>query len=40
MRLLWSVEKKEMDTQNIPFQEDDKESYVRDIMHRIVAQSC
>ena len=37
MRLLWAVEKTAMDSRNILFQDEDKATYVCDMMHRIVA---
>lgn len=37
MRLLWAVEKTAMDARNILFQEEDKATYVRDMMRRIAA---
>lgn len=37
MRLLWGVEKAEMSARNILFQGEDKETYVRDMMYRIIA---
>ncbi|NUB43841.1 DEAD/DEAH box helicase family protein [Fertoebacter nigrum] len=37
MRLLWSVDKIEMGARNILFQEEDKPTYVSEMMHRIVA---
>ena len=39
MRLLWAVEKTAMDARNILFQEEDKTTYVRDMMHRIAASA-
>lgn len=35
MRLLWAVEKPEMDSRNILFQDEDKAIYVRQMMQRI-----
>jgi len=37
MRLLWAVEKKTMDARNILFQDEDKATYVGDMMRRIAA---
>jgi len=37
MRLLWAVEKTAMDSRNILFQEEDKATYVREMMDRIAA---
>ena len=37
MRLLWAVDKTAMDARNILFQEEDKATYVREMMERIVA---
>lgn len=37
MRLLWTVDKPAMEARNILFQEEDKATYVRDMMSRIVA---
>ena len=37
MRLLWAVEKTAMDSRNILFQEEDKETYVSEMMDRIAA---
>ena len=37
MRLLWAVDKAAMDARNILFQEEDKATYVREMMERIVA---
>jgi hypothetical protein len=37
MRLLWAVEKTAMESRNILFQDEDKATYVRDMMQRIVA---
>jgi hypothetical protein len=37
MRLLWAVDKPAMDARNILFQDEDKATYVSDMMHRIVA---
>jgi hypothetical protein len=36
MRLIWAVDKSAMDARNILFQEEDKPTYVRDMMSRIV----
>jgi hypothetical protein len=36
MRLLWTVEKPAMDTRNILFQHEDKATYIRNMMYRIV----
>jgi hypothetical protein len=37
MRLLWAVDKAAMDARNILFQDEDKATYVREMMERIVA---
>jgi hypothetical protein len=37
MRLLWAVDKVAMDARNILFQDEDKATYVREMMERIVA---
>jgi hypothetical protein len=37
MRLLWAVEKPAMDSRNILFQDEDKETYVGDLMRRVAA---
>ena len=37
MRLLWAIEKTAMDSRNILFQEEDNATYIRNMMHRIVA---
>ena len=39
MRLLWGIEKKAMDARNILFQDEDKATYVSDMMERIVASA-
>jgi hypothetical protein len=39
MRLLWAVEKSEMKLRNILFQEEDKASYVGDMMSMIIASA-
>jgi hypothetical protein len=39
MRLLWGVEKAAMDSRNIFFQDEDKSSYVREMIDRIAASS-
>ncbi len=39
MRRLWSVEKSAMDSRNILFQDEDKATYIRDMMHRIVGSN-
>ncbi|RWD83383.1 MAG: DEAD/DEAH box helicase [Mesorhizobium sp.] len=37
MRLLWAVDKSAMDARNILFQDEDKVTYVQNLMHRIVS---
>jgi hypothetical protein len=37
MRLLWAVDKKAMDARNILFQEEDKATYLQNLVHRIVS---
>jgi hypothetical protein len=37
MRLLWAVEKTAMNSRNILFQDEDKATYIRDMMDRIVS---
>jgi hypothetical protein len=39
MRLLWAVEKMAMDSRNILFQDEDKSSYVREMIDRIMASA-
>jgi hypothetical protein len=39
MRLLWAVEKPEMDSRNILFQDEDKAIYVREMMRRIATSA-
>jgi hypothetical protein len=39
MRLLWAVEKAEMDSRNILFQDEDKAIYVRQMMERIATSA-
>lgn len=36
MRMLWSVEKSDMETRNILFQDEDKSDYVKTMMQRVV----
>jgi hypothetical protein len=37
MRLLWAVEKQAMEVRNILFQDEDKDTYVRTMLERVVA---
>jgi hypothetical protein len=39
MRLLWAVEKTAMDSRNILFQDEDKETYVGDMMRRVATST-
>ena len=39
MRLLWAVDKPAMEARNILFQEEDKATYVADLMHRMALAS-
>ena len=36
MRLLWAVEKSDMDSRNILFQDEDKSTYIREMIDRIL----
>ncbi len=40
MQLLWNMEKPIMGSRNILFQEEDKESYLRDMLDAVVSHAA